>query len=659
LFTQRKRIFRNPTSALLEVAADNKLRVEVNGFVVLDQFDQNNYVGPQTVDILSRLNLTGENKIEFIVRNDGDDGKSKLQNPAGVLFRLDIEGDVNSCATTTEPEPELPPVTSCAYVSDLALNTTPTQGNVAGTLTSFALNGNSYTTGDEFDLFATTDTSAVGSFQDEVVMERTADGLRLFFYGTGVNGGPVTEFSGSFQLNGVDLSGVSIEADSQPNEATGAWPDEFAIDASGLVTFKLYTNSGNDSFVISALSNNCDVVTPDTFRIFGTSYLGTGTDNPNPGQSIILESTSFSTTTDQNGEYYFDVVPGDYEVEKIITGNQTHIRAEENGTPVPPKRQTCVFSVVATKSTYQCDFFNSQDDGGTGENDDFYTISGFKYIDTNGNGVLDQGETGAAGWTITASDRRGDSANQTTLTGDDGSYSLTVPAGDWEVSEEDRGEDWTQTAVFQNGTVVSTESGMGTCSFNLNDDVSDTNANCNFLNQDNTPTDGENGGGGIIDNGSSQTTTSGGSSSGGIPQARFLTNVGPTEQVLGAATSVNMCPFLGDFMQIGVENDQMEVMKLQAFLNIFRTVFGGTAQDMTGEFDATTDANVKAFQRHFAGEILIPWYERGIVPHKQATGFVYKTTLWKINSIVCPEYAVTPDFTGEDLKTNVNKSRDF
>jgi hypothetical protein len=125
--------------------------------------------------------------------------------------------------------------------------------------------------------------------------------------------------------------------------------------------------------------------------------------------------------------------------------------------------------------------------------------------------------------------------------------------------------------------------------------------------------------------------------------------------VLGAATSApSMCPFLVDFMQMGIENDKMEVTKLQIFLNVFRGMFGGTENPIDGVFGATTDANVKAFQEHFKAEVLTPWFTRGIVPNDRPTGFVYKTTLWKINSIVCPDYAILPDFTGEDLTTNVD-----
>ena len=110
---------------------------------------------------------------------------------------------------------------------------------------------------------------------------------------------------------------------------------------------------------------------------------------------------------------------------------------------------------------------------------------------------------------------------------------------------------------------------------------------------------------------------------------------------------------------MGDSNDTIEVMKLQIFLNIFKDMFGGTENPVTGTFGTTTDANVKAFQQQFQTEILDPWYNQSIVPHNRPTGFVYKTTLWKINSIVCPDYAGQLSFEGEDLTKNVNTSQDF
>lgn len=121
-------------------------------------------------------------------------------------------------------------------------------------------------------------------------------------------------------------------------------------------------------------------------------------------------------------------------------------------------------------------------------------------------------------------------------------------------------------------------------------------------------------------------------------------------QPLVAGESVSQCEFLNDHMQMGIPNDRFEVMKLQLFLQMIM----GYEQPITGFFGAVTDANVKRFQEEYRSEILDPWYERGIVPHNRPTGFVYKTTKWKINDIVCPGWDPYPTFDGEDLTHDVD-----
>lgn len=129
----------------------------------------------------------------------------------------------------------------------------------------------------------------------------------------------------------------------------------------------------------------------------------------------------------------------------------------------------------------------------------------------------------------------------------------------------------------------------------------------------------------------------------------------PIPQVLGvSATTTSVCSFITDYMQMGWNNDSFEVKKLQLFLNVFRNMFGGVENPVTGYFDAVTDANVKAFQAQYRSEVLDPWYTMGIVPHNEPTGFVYKTTKWKINDLVCPEYESVPNLAGEDLSKNVD-----
>lgn len=89
-------------------------------------------------------------------------------------------------------------------------------------------------------------------------------------------------------------------------------------------------------------------------------------------------------------------------------------------------------------------------------------------------------------------------------------------------------------------------------------------------------------------------------------------------------------------MRRGQSNDSSEVKKLQTFLNGEMS----SALPVNGFFGSLTEASVKAFQTKYAADILTPW---GLT---SPTGYVYKLTLWKINSITCANLnAPKPDVT--------------
>ncbi len=100
--------------------------------------------------------------------------------------------------------------------------------------------------------------------------------------------------------------------------------------------------------------------------------------------------------------------------------------------------------------------------------------------------------------------------------------------------------------------------------------------------------------------------------------------------VLGAstfATDGDYCtdPYITQNLGFGRANDSGEVTKLQSFLN--RVL--GLALPVTGFFGPLTQQAVMAFQTTHAAEILAPW---GLT---NPTGFVYHTTIKKINELVC------------------------
>ena len=119
--------------------------------------------------------------------------------------------------------------------------------------------------------------------------------------------------------------------------------------------------------------------------------------------------------------------------------------------------------------------------------------------------------------------------------------------------------------------------------------------------------------------------------------AGAATSSEPEGEVLGEAT--RQCgPILNTYMRQNQTNDQQQVMILQAFLT-----GQGINTPLTGEFDSTTDASVRAYQARYKSEILTPWYEAGIVPHENPTGYAYKLTRHKINNTVCPGSEPMPE----------------
>ena len=80
------------------------------------------------------------------------------------------------------------------------------------------------------------------------------------------------------------------------------------------------------------------------------------------------------------------------------------------------------------------------------------------------------------------------------------------------------------------------------------------------------------------------------------------------------------------YLRIGINNDPAQVIKLQAFLKVFEKFDYVT---VNGVFDETTLMAVNEFQLRYRSEVLAPW---GI---DNPTGYVYITTLGKINQIVC------------------------
>ncbi|MDQ5927635.1 MAG: hypothetical protein QG633_73 [Patescibacteria group bacterium] len=110
-------------------------------------------------------------------------------------------------------------------------------------------------------------------------------------------------------------------------------------------------------------------------------------------------------------------------------------------------------------------------------------------------------------------------------------------------------------------------------------------------------------------------------------------------EVLGATTETNFCPFLRDYQHINTKNDPAEVNKAKAFFNAYL----GMSLPLDGTFDMPMFNAVVQFQNMFKPDVLDTWTEEFPSLNDNATGYLYQTTKWKINSIICPGYETFPD----------------
>jgi hypothetical protein len=92
-------------------------------------------------------------------------------------------------------------------------------------------------------------------------------------------------------------------------------------------------------------------------------------------------------------------------------------------------------------------------------------------------------------------------------------------------------------------------------------------------------------------------------------------------------TTSGSCYYLHDYLRQDLNNNPVEVKKLQVFLNAFE----GDHLQVTGIYDDATVAAVNVFQIKYLGDVLTPWGYDGTV----GTGYTYILTKKKVNEIYC------------------------
>jgi hypothetical protein len=113
-----------------------------------------------------------------------------------------------------------------------------------------------------------------------------------------------------------------------------------------------------------------------------------------------------------------------------------------------------------------------------------------------------------------------------------------------------------------------------------------------------------------------------------------VANLSSAGEVLGASTDAGSCSVLTTYMKRGNMNNVEEVKMLQTFLSANMNA----DLPITGFFGPLTEQAVKNFQLKYKTEILKPWVDLGLLPSVDiATGYVYKTTLFVINKMLCAD----------------------
>jgi hypothetical protein len=223
-----------------------------------------------------------------------------------------------------------------------------------------------------------------------------------------------------------------------------------------------YTILGSDSYTVSATGISSGLIANTSFldcnfNVSGYKYVdvngnGTydsGTDVPKPGWTIYLTKSggggwTHSTTTGADGKFSFiNQGAGSYTVSE-----------DESNTDWIKTFATGTLSFI--RGWYDWHYYGDADVTNIKfGNFQLFDVSGYKYVDVNGNSAYDAGDTPKAGWTIKLTKNGAAQPNATT----DGTGKFTfvnLGPGAYVVSEDETVPDWVKT--YQSGTLSFTAS---------------------------------------------------------------------------------------------------------------------------------------------------------------------------------------------------------
>jgi protocatechuate 3,4-dioxygenase beta subunit len=251
------------------------------------------------------------------------------------------------------------------------------------------------------------------------------------------NDSAITDQDGNYSFTNLDV-GVYIVSEDQQIGWVQSFPTSPAF----------YTvNLGNGQIVTGKHFGNYQLGSISGINFHDANGNGTK-DNGETGLAnwkIKISGTrNDSTLTDGNGNYFFsNIPPGNYTISEIIPVTWVQTKPTSPG--------TYALSLTSGQNATGKDFGNYQ----------LNSVNGIVFIDLNGNGVKDNGESGALNWKVYLSG----TSSETTQTDTDGLYSFQqLPPGNYTMSEEHPAS-WIQTFPAVPGTYdITLTSGQ-----NLND----------------------------------------------------------------------------------------------------------------------------------------------------------------------------------------------
>ncbi|PIR69285.1 MAG: hypothetical protein COU47_04305 [Candidatus Niyogibacteria bacterium CG10_big_fil_rev_8_21_14_0_10_46_36] len=170
---------------------------------------------------------------------------------------------------------------------------------------------------------------------------------------------------------------------------------------------------------------------------------------------------------------------------------------------------------------------------------------------------------------------------------------------------------------------------------NFDSEATEDDGSCEFPEEEEEDNNDDNNGGGGGTGGGGTDNFQQGTSGGNlnpppVPTGEVLgASTGPEGEVLGETCEA----LIRSYIKSGAANDADDVSKLQEFLNSHL----GLNLPITGFYGALTLEAVNQFQLKYGDDVLAPWIPFGHPDTNTPTGYVYKTTKWKINNLVCPD----------------------